>query len=180
MDSLQYRVRSPVETAKYHGGVRPSDRYQAIVVHSTAGHSSKESLSWLNRVLKNGEGKASYNYVIDRDGTIWRFLPANIVAYHAGRSAWPGVTSQFGSINVSSIGIALDDENAVGDTLPDIQLESLFWLCVTFCRQYRIDPSKIISHRECALPAGRKDDPLPSILDMPAWRERVVMELARG
>ena len=175
MDSLQYRIVQ-VDPPRYHGGKRPSDPL-GIIIHCTAGDTASGAISWLNRILKNGEhGKASYNYIIEKGGAICRMAKPDIIAYHAGLSSWPTLPSRFGSLNHCTIGIAFandngSDDNPLDDALTIAQLESCMWLCATFCRQYSIPVKHILGHIEVS--PGRKFDPLPAILDMNHWRSQV-------
>lgn len=187
MKSFQHCVVAAREPARYDGGpfkVRPS----MLVVHATAGDTAEGAISWLNRTLKNGEAKASYHYIIDRnaagqEGRIVRLLDPTHIAYHAGRSAWPHAPLPGQSVNSRSIGVAFandngSDDNPDDDALTDWQYEAGLWLCVTLCRRFQIDPEHVLGHREVS--PGRKSDPLPRILNMPAFRAAIKAELSKA
>lgn len=174
----QFVVNGP--RAKYHGGSRlvtPS----MVVVHATGGDTADGAMTWLNRVLANGEHKASYHYLIDKPRQqILRFCPVDLIAYHAGVSAWPDAPMPWQSVNRISIGVAFandngDDQNLADDPLTPWQQQAGLWLVTTLCRQYQIPANRVLGHREVS--PGRKTDPLPRILSMDTFRAQVAAEL---
>lgn len=154
---LQSRVRA-LDNVRHHGGERDPTEVLYLVYHATAGQSAMSSIVYLNTT---SEKEASYHYVIDRDGTIYRMTPVHIVAWHAGDSSWPyPVYSPPGngghSLNHNSIGIAwanMDD----GEELTAAQLESGLWLTTVFKQPVE----RILGHYEIS--PGRKIDPAPAI-----------------
>jgi len=160
--SMQHRVVR-MDNAKYHGGAFKTAP-DLIVWHCTASHSPKQTMAYLN----SGEKRASYHYLIDRDGMIYRFCSPALVAYHAGISAWlpPPVGRE--SVNKRSLGVAFANRNLPGYPLTAEQTESALWLGVTLMRLYKIPATHNVAHREVA--PGRKTDPLPETLDMNQWR----------
>ena len=91
------------ETFNYHptpnrGGTL-SPRY--IVMHFTAGSSAESSIAH----FADRNARASAHLVIGRDGSITQMVPFNRVAWHAGVSAWQGLSG----LNRHTIGIELDN-----------------------------------------------------------------------
>ena len=76
-----------------------------LVMHYTAGSSAQESIDW----LCSPNSQASAHLVIARDGSITQLVPFDLVAWHAGKSAWNGITG----LNRHSIGIELDNPGPV-------------------------------------------------------------------
>jgi N-acetylmuramoyl-L-alanine amidase len=72
---------------------------QWLIMHYTAATQAKGSISW----FLNKTAKASAHLLVDRDGTITQFAPFNIATWHAGESAWNGLSG----LNKASIGIEL-------------------------------------------------------------------------
>lgn len=146
-------------------------------MHCTAGASASSSMSWMNRLGPSGNPLprnqvASYHYIIDRDGIIYRMAPVTLVAYHAGDSAFPADKSralQGKSLNTRSIGIAWANLNN-GEPLTEQQIESGLWLCKVWMDQAGVPLSRIVGHYEVS--PGRKSDPKPAIA-MSRWREMV-------
>lgn len=167
--SFQSRVRR-LDNAEDHGGKRATT--DLIVWHCTAGDTADAAMEWMN----SRHATASYNYLIGKDGTIHRFLHPDLVAYHAGLSAWPNNGTSVGmrgSLNGRSIGVAFandngSDINPVDDPLTKDQVESGLWLGRTLMQLYHVPAGSNVGHREVS--PGRKTDPLPRILDMGHWR----------
>lgn len=88
---------------------------------------------------------------LGRSGTV--FVIAAGVAYHAGKSEHAGFTD----LNRCSVGIEAEHPGA--GPWPDTQLDAYPRLVAALCRGYGLDPSRYVSHRDCALPPGRKPDP---------------------
>lgn len=159
-----------LDNAEDHGGKRL--RTELIVWHATAGDRADSAMEWMN----SPKATASYHYIIDKDGTIYRFLHPDLVAYHAGKSAWPNPGhsgGMRGSVNARSLGVAFandngSDANEADDDLTREQVESGLWLGRTLMRLYAVPATLNLGHREVS--PGRKTDPLPRVLDMAHWR----------
>lgn len=72
-----------------------------LVFHFTAGRGCQSSVDW----LCDPQAKASAHLVVGRDGSIFQLVPFNVVAWHAGKSDWDGLTG----LNQYSIGIEMDN-----------------------------------------------------------------------
>ena len=174
--SLQDRVRH-LDSAVHHGGLRPLSAITMIVMHTTDGDSAMSSINYLNTT---SDKTASYHYVIDHDGTIYRMTSPNLVAYHAGDSAWPDPVAGTGdrpnggrSVNARSVGIAWANK---GEALTDAQIESALWLCATYADTVTTD--LVLGHREVS--PLRKIDPPPKVQDMNEWRALLANYLANA
>lgn len=160
-----------LDNAVHHGGTRVIDP-SLIVWHTTDGDSAQSSIDYLNRT---DDKVASYTYVIDRDGTIFRMTPVELVAYHAGDSAWPNPIAATKenpnrpnggkSINRISLGIAWANK---GEPLTLQQKAAGLYLAKIYCARYGLTASQMIGHYECS--PGRKVDPRPAIA-MDDWRQ---------
>jgi N-acetylmuramoyl-L-alanine amidase len=82
-----------------------SPRY--LVLHYTAGRSLESSVASL--CTQKPSGNASAHLVLGRDGRIVQLAPFNVVTWHAGLSAWDGLTG----LNAHSIGIEMDNAGAL-------------------------------------------------------------------
>ena len=166
---LQDRVKH-LDSAVHHGGLRTS-AVSMLIMHTTDGESAQSSIDYLNTTH---DKTASYHYLIDRNGDILRMTAPNIVAYHAGDSAWPNPIPASRanpdrpnggrSVNRISIGIAWANK---GEALTDEQIESAEWLCGSLMSEYGIPVDSVRGHYEIA--PGRKTDPKPP-QDMDEWR----------
>lgn len=121
-----------------------------IVLHSTVG-SARSALAWLT----NPAARVSAHYLIDKGGKIYRLVPDDLCAWHAGRAEWKGETA----VNEASIGIELENANNGRDPYPPEQLDALIELTREKVVQYRIAPEMVVRHVDVALPRGRKSDP---------------------
>ncbi len=98
----------------------------------------------------------SAHFFIQRDGSIVQFVSTHDRAWHAGVSAFEGVEN----CNDYSIGIELEG----CDTLPfeEAQYQALAALMHVLMQAYPgMVKTRVVSHAEIALPAGRKTDPGP-------------------
>lgn len=92
--------------------------------------------------------------VIDRDGTIYRVVPDDRVAWHAGKSTLHAQPN----VNGFSLGVELvDADDGVNDPYPEAQLNAAAEWCGIACARYRIPLNRIVGHRDIA--PGRKVDP---------------------
>jgi len=115
----------------------------------------------------------SAHYVIDRDGTVYRCVPDELRAWHAGASELEGRTD----VNDFSLGIEL--VGFATETFTDAQIDVLVELCVELCLKYpAITVARIVGHSDIATPPGRKTDPGPHF-PWDAVRARVQIELDR-
>src|SRR5216683_3107007 len=79
---------------------RPGDGVvDMLILHYTGMRNAAEALDR----LCSSAAKVSAHYVIDEDGTVWRLVPEERRAWHAGVGAWRGRRD----INGASIGIEL-------------------------------------------------------------------------
>ena len=126
-----------------------------------------------NTFLANG---VSANYIIDREGAVFCFIPENYCAWHAGKGSLFGDERLTNSMNRYSIGIellaigsqsdmakylkpekyALIDKSLIGYT--EEQYESLSLLIGDLCERYGIERDRrhIIGHSEYSS-SGRTD-----------------------
>lgn len=149
-----------------HGGMTS---VEGVVCHHTAGPKTGEYPSLA--VVRDGRAGLAgplANFGLGRSGTV--YVNAAGTAWHAGTSAWAGMTD----LNSRFLGIEAEDD---GDGVWTAeQLDAYPRLCAALCHYMRRDASRVCAHRECATPAGRKPD--PTGIDMGAFRARVGQLLA--
>ncbi len=134
------------------GGVRP----EMIIMHYTGTYSGEEAAAYyLNNTTDSKAGRISPHYMIDRDGTVTRFVDDSMRAWHAGRSYWRGERD----INSRSIGIELvNPGHELGyEPFPDTQMHSLIFLCKKIMHLHDIKAENVLGHSDVA--PGRKKDP---------------------
>lgn len=121
-----------------------------LVLHATAG-SLQSSLAW----LCNPKSLVSCHYLIGTTGQIYQLVPDTRCAWHAGVSAWDGITA----VNPRSIGIELENANTGTDPYPSAQYAALVTLTRTLLLAHPILAARIVRHLDIAVPKGRKSDP---------------------
>lgn len=99
-------------------------------------------------------GRVSAHYVLDLDGTAYRLVPEDRVAWHAGKSGWRGREA----LNGSSIGIEIVNLHGDRHAYPARQVEALVALCHGIvARHPLIVPRNVVGHSDVA--PRRKIDP---------------------
>jgi N-acetylmuramoyl-L-alanine amidase len=131
---------------------RPGDGVvDMLILHYTGMRSAAAALDR----LCSPAAKVSAHYVIDEDGTIWRLLPEQRRAWHAGVSSWRGRRD----INGASIGIELvNPGHEFGyRPFPEPQMAALETLAGDILRRHPIPPRHVLGHSDVA--PQRKTDP---------------------
>lgn len=125
------------------GGVQPD----MVVLHYTAMQSAEAALTRLCDPVC----EVSAHYLICPKGRIWRMVPEQMRAWHAGAGAWGDVTD----INSRSIGIELANTGDQPFAAP--QMAALEALLGAIMARWTIAPHRIIGHSDMA--PARKSDP---------------------
>jgi N-acetylmuramoyl-L-alanine amidase len=100
------------------------------------------------------EGRVSAHYVLAEDGTTYRLVPEERVAWHAGRSHWRGREA----LNATSIGIEIVNLHGDRHDYPPQQIAALIELCQgILTRHPAIEPRNVVGHSDIA--PQRKIDP---------------------
>lgn len=131
-----------------HRSAPASRKIKFVVLHSTGAATAPGTIKW----FAMPESKVSAHLLIDKDGTVYRFVPDAANAWHAGVSAWKGLNN----LNNWSIGIELVHVDGK-DEWPRPQLEACLAACIDFCAKHKIAAADVIGHNDIA--PGRKVDP---------------------
>lgn len=99
--------------------------------------------------------KVSAHYMLDRDGSITKYIDEDRRAWHAGQSSWAGISD----INSASIGIEIVNRgHEFGlEDFPDAQIGALIELIRDIRSRWVIPNYLILGHSDVA--PGRKIDP---------------------
>lgn len=142
-------------STKYHSpnhSPRGDADISMLVLHATVG-GFWSSLGWLT----NPASKVSTHYLLSKPGAIYQLVEDDRAAWHAGVSAWRGMSSD--TIKRASIGIELTNDNTGRDPYPKVQLDAAQWLCQQLIARYQIERIMFVRHLDIAIPRGRKTDP---------------------
>jgi N-acetylmuramoyl-L-alanine amidase len=122
-----------------------------LVLHYTGMKTGAEALAR----LCDPAAKVSAHYTIDRDGCIYRHVPEERRAWHAGVSYWAGERN----VNARSIGIEIVNPGHEFGYVPfaDPQIEALIDLSREIFARHPIVPARVVGHSDVA--PARKEDP---------------------
>jgi N-acetylmuramoyl-L-alanine amidase len=138
---------------------RPSPNHDArpdgqavdiLLLHYTDMESAEAALER----LCDPAAKVSAHYCVDEDGTIYRLVPEERRAWHAGVSSWAGA----GDVNARSIGIELvNPGHSCGyRPFPAAQMSALTALAREILARHPIPPARVLGHSDVA-PARKRD-----------------------
>lgn len=116
-----------------------------LIMHYTAADTASSAINW----MLDPKAKVSAHLHIDREGNIVQLVHFNVVAWHAGKSYWKGLTG----LNSYSIGIEL--QNTGKQEYTHIQLQVAQEVAKTLVKHYGLED--ILGHSDIA--PGRKTDP---------------------
>ena len=124
---------------------------EILVLHYTGMKTGPEALDR----LRDPEAKVSSHYMVEEDGRIFRLVPEERRAWHAGVSYWKGARN----INGVSIGVEIvNPGHEFGyRPFPDAQIAALIALIGEIRGRWRIGDDRIVGHSDVA--PERKDDP---------------------
>ncbi len=119
-----------------------------VIIHYTEENSCPQALYTLTN--PNTSRKVSANYLICKDGTVFKLVDERYRAWQAGISRW----GNFNNINSISMGIELD--NTGQEPFSEKQIASLLVLLQTIKTRYHIPVGNFIGHADVA-PTRRAD-----------------------
>ena len=121
-----------------------------LLIHYTGMKSCDEAIDR----LCDPSSKVSAHYLIDDDGTIFRLVPEEYRAWHAGVACWCEETD----INSISIGVELVNPGHEFGYQPftEKQMSSLIELCRDIFSRHKISNRRVLGHSDVA-PVRKKD-----------------------
>lgn len=144
---MAYRL---VECPSPNHDARDAD-VDMLVLHYTGMKTADEALARLT----DPAAKVSAHYTIGRDGRVYRHVPEDRRAWHAGVSYWAGARN----INARSIGIELVNPGHEFGYVPftDEQIAALIDIAQEIMARHNISPARVVGHSDVA--PARKEDP---------------------
>ena len=141
-----------IERPSSNQSVRPDGATVDLLVLHYTELPLKESLEILSDDTR--EKRVSAHYVLAEDGTAYRLVPEDRVAWHAGQSYWRGREA----LNATSIGIEIVNLHGDRHDYPPRQIAALIDLCrAVLVRHPAIEPQNVVGHSDIA--PQRKIDP---------------------
>ena len=121
-----------------------------LVLHYTGMVSADAALARMT----DPAAKVSAHWCIGEDGTLWRLVPEERRAWHAGVSEWRGRRA----VNDFSIGIELVNPGHEHGyrPFPSVQMDALLDLARAIVARHPIDPRNVVGHSDIA-PTRRQD-----------------------
>jgi N-acetylmuramoyl-L-alanine amidase len=122
-----------------------------LVLHYTGLPTAAEALE---RLCDPG-AQVSAHYTVDEDGLVYRHVPEERRAWHAGVSFWAGETD----VNGRSIGVEIvNPGHEFGyRPFPDAQMAAVAELCRGIVDRHPVPPCRVVGHSDVA--PDRKRDP---------------------
>lgn len=122
-----------------------------IVLHYTGMQTGEEALAR----LRDPASKVSSHYVVEEDGRIFRLVPEERRAWHAGVSFWKGMRD----LNTASVGVEIvNPGHEFGyRPFPDAQIAAVIELVGDIRGRWMVEDDHIVGHSDIA--PDRKDDP---------------------
>lgn len=140
------------ERASPNHDARPADEpVDILVLHYTGMQTGQAAIDR----LCDPEARVSSHYVVEEDGTVWRLVPEDRRAWHAGISFWRG----HHTLNGRCIGIEIVNPGHEWGyrPFPQAQMEAVRDLCLGILSRHPIPARNVVAHSDIA--PDRKDDP---------------------
>ncbi|MBX6374552.1 MAG: N-acetylmuramoyl-L-alanine amidase [Acetobacteraceae bacterium] len=134
-----------------HDARPPGVPTDTLVLHYTGMRSAEEAIAR----LRDPVARVSAHYVVEEDGTVWRLVPEERRAWHAGISSWRGREG----LNDRSIGIEIVNPGHEWGyrPFPALQMAAVCDLCLAVLARHPIPPRNVVAHSDVA--PERKQDP---------------------
>jgi N-acetylmuramoyl-L-alanine amidase len=122
-----------------------------IVLHYTGMPTGEAALAR----MRDPAAKVAAHYMIEEDGRVFRLVPEERRAWHAGVGGWAGETD----VNAASVGIEIVNPGHEWGyrPFPDDQIEAVIGLLDAVRGRWTVPDSRIVGHSDTA--PARKTDP---------------------
>ena len=122
-----------------------------LILHYTGMRTAEEAIAR----LRDPASRVSAHYVVEEDGAIWRLVPEERRAWHAGVSHWRGREA----LNGRSVGIEVVNPGHEWGyrPFPALQMAALCDLCLEVAARHGIAARDVVGHSDVS--PDRKQDP---------------------
>jgi N-acetylmuramoyl-L-alanine amidase len=141
-----------IERFSPNHGPRPEPaRIDMLVLHYTGMTTAAAALAR----LCDPDARVSAHYLVEENGVIWRLVPENRRAFHAGVSCWEGESD----LNAVSLGIEIVNPGHEWGyrPFPEAQMALVEELCADLISRHSIPAHRVVGHSDIA--PDRKTDP---------------------
>jgi hypothetical protein len=140
-DSFSRELRSDIVGIVYHTSESHIDPFTPEYSESI----QKSTQGLIQYVIRPGK---LYNYLIDRIGDIYRIVPDDQAADHAGHSIWADSKNIYVGLNDSFIGVCFEStvKSGAGEILTEAQIKSGRELTDVLRSKYNIDDVNCTTH----------------------------------
>jgi N-acetylmuramoyl-L-alanine amidase len=127
------------------------EKVDMLILHYTGMETARDALDR----LRDPAAAVSSHYVVDEDGTVFRLVPEDRRAWHAGVSYWRGHSA----LNGRSIGIEIVNPGHEWgyQDFPVLQLAAVCDLSLAILARHAIPARNVVGHSDVA--PDRKQDP---------------------
>ncbi len=149
-ESIARRAVADMPSPNWDARPAAAGPVDTLVLHYTGMASAEAALARMT----DARAKVSAHWCIGEDGTLWRLVPEERRAWHAGQSEWRGRHS----VNDFSIGIELVNPGHEHGyrPFPQAQMDALLDLARAIVARLPIDPRNVVAHSDIA-PTRRQD-----------------------
>ncbi|WP_372623479.1 N-acetylmuramoyl-L-alanine amidase [Falsiroseomonas sp.] len=122
-----------------------------LILHYTGMKTGAEAIAR----LRDPAARVSAHYVVEEDGAVFRLVPEERRAWHAGVSSWRGHTL----LNGRSIGIEIVNPGHEHGyrPFPALQMAAVADLCIEILARHPIPARNVVGHSDVS--PDRKEDP---------------------
>jgi len=151
MSGLDIRERPSPNHDSRGDIIAGTPRIDMLVLHYTGMQSARAALDR----LCDAAARVSSHYLVEEDGAVWRLVPEERRAWHAGISYWRGETV----LNTVSIGVEIVNPGHEWGyrAFPEAQMQAVEALCRDILARRPIPAHRIVGHSDIA--PTRKSDP---------------------
>src|SRR3954471_18439704 len=140
-----------IEAPSPNFGPRPKGPPHILVLHYTGMQSGEAALTR----MRDPAAEVSAHYMVEEDGRVFRLVPEERRAWHAGKSSWRGETD----VNSASVGVEIvNPGHEFGyRPFPEAQVAAVFALVADIRSRWTIADVDVVGHSDVA--PDRKEDP---------------------